>query len=557
MEKTIKIAKRYLIVISISLALIVLLLPPAVLAGTPDDSYTIGRYHREEWAQSTTTLATWQDKTVLTFTPPSTGYYLLISDCVISTGTARDQVKARFIEGSTTYDEIVYDPKQNNSESSFTVHRVFNLIGGDPYTFKNQYASVVADDTSRIRDATLTAIQLSTNDTIEHLGPTTTTNGSYTDVTTLNFTGDGSDYLIIASADISNSITSKEVYTQLYYSTGTAPWGECIFSPLVADDLGNFFMFRKLSSASGAQQFKIQYYTSGGTASIQNARITAVKLTDLSDVQYDESEGVSSDSTGVAFIDKASITDFTPVAEGNYSVSMVSLIAQSSTSGEVDSAETIDGTPFDIQIYSPDDTATYIPSGHSDVFPLDKTPHTIKTQFKQVSTGIAYMKNSRIIAMRVNTCESYSNSTHTTVPETFNDSADTLYFWANGLTQSEAVETPTSYKVAYYDGDGIHVTTDTSDSTLYGNISTTYVLNDNQSAAAGTWHAAVFTSTATPPGTWGDVTGTSGFVMYDAFEVAASAIPEFSTVMTGIAVVGMCLGIYCWMRKRKTQYVKA
>jgi hypothetical protein len=46
-------------------------------------------------------------------------------------------------------------------------------------------------------------------------------------------------------------------------------------------------------------------------------------------------------------------------------------------------------------------------------------------------------------------------------------------------------------------------------------------------------------------------------VVEDTFEVAESAIPELPTVVTGIAVAGMCFVIYYWMRKRKLANVKA
>jgi len=42
-----------------------------------------------------------------------------------------------------------------------------------------------------------------------------------------------------------------------------------------------------------------------------------------------------------------------------------------------------------------------------------------------------------------------------------------------------------------------------------------------------------------------------------SFTVEALAIPEFSTVMASLVVVGICSGIYYWMRKKKIAHVKA
>ncbi|MFC2014999.1 hypothetical protein ACFLUP_03305 [Chloroflexota bacterium] len=519
-------------------------------AGAPDDSYTIERYHSENFSALSTTNIAWQNKTTISFTPPNNAYFLLISDCVIGAEFARDPVQARLFDGSTPYNEIKYTPKLANSESSFTSHRVLSLTADTTYTFNNQFSSVGGDNVS-IRDSTLTAIQLSDNITAEHNAIQSTTNTDYTDALTLDFTGDGGDYLIIANADTTNSNNTRETITELYYSTGTASWGENIYSPYIGEDYGNFFIFRKLTAASDAQQFKIRYKASGNTASIRNAHISAIDLDDVSDIQYAESEAVSSNSTlpGV-FQDKATLT-FSPVAEGNYSISMVSLINQSDTGGEIHSAEITDGVNFDTQIYTPDDVATYIVSSHSDVFSVNNTSHTYKTQFKPVSAGTASMKNSRIIAIRMNTCESYFDSAHTTVSDNFTNLTGTLYFWAQGLS------TNTDYKVSYYDHDGDKISSDVDvTSNANGTLATEFDLSTDSGAAPGAnWRAAVFTSSASPPTTWDAVSGTTGFIMADRFHVEASAIPEFPDLIAAIAVTGSCFAIYIWMRKRRPAYV--
>ena len=44
-----------------------------------------------------------------------------------------------------------------------------------------------------------------------------------------------------------------------------------------------------------------------------------------------------------------------------------------------------------------------------------------------------------------------------------------------------------------------------------------------------------------------------GGTNYDDFYVIEGAVPEFPTVIAGIAVVGMCTGIYWWMRRRRLE----
>jgi len=66
---------------------------------------------------------------------------------------------------------------------------------------------------------------------------------------------------------------------------------------------------------------------------------------------------------------------------------------------------------------------------------------------------------------------------------------------------------------------------------------------DNQ----GTWYAGVYPTTY-DPATYNasDV----NLIWGDTFEVQESAIPEFPTVITAIIAIGLCAGIYLWMRKK-------
>ena len=69
--------------------------------------------------------------------------------------------------------------------------------------------------------------------------------------------------------------------------------------------------------------------------------------------------------------------------------------------------------------------------------------------------------------------------------------------------------------------------------------------------AEGNWHAVVIKRGTLLPDTYADALTDPDYVADDVFYVAASAIPEFPTVMAGIGVAGLCFGIYYWKRKRK------
>lgn len=154
------------------------------------------------------------------------------------------------------------------------------------------------------------------------------------------------------------------------------------------------------------------------------------------------------------------------------------------------------------------------------------------------------------------TLESYQDAAHTIVWGTVVNPYDSTYSTAymNGTNYLPSH----SYRIVYYDGNtdngGDQVVADNQSSTAGYELSSQIILSSYPASTAGTWHAVVYDNevlgAATPPATYNDRLTTNSYTSEDAFEVLASAIPEFSTVMAGIVVAGMCFGIYYWMRKR-------
>ncbi|MFC2017625.1 hypothetical protein ACFLUD_04360, partial [Chloroflexota bacterium] len=186
--------------------------------------------------------------------------------------------------------------------------------------------------------------------------------------------------------------------------------------------------------------------------------------------------------------------------------------------------------------------------------------HTIKIQWRtnnSASQTEAFIKNANIIAIQIDTTESYSDGGHTTVwgnvADPYDSGTQTAYLWAHGLRPNK------TYAIGYYDGGGSKVATDSGSSSSYGNFSSQRVLTTDPFATEGTWHAVVFDAEdGSPADNYAACSGAAGYVVEDSFEVGPSAIPEFPTVMAGIAVAGMCGAIYYWMKKRRLYiYVKA
>ncbi len=127
-----------------------------------------------------------------------------------------------------------------------------------------------------------------------------------------------------------------------------------------------------------------------------------------------------------------------------------------------------------------------------------------------------------------------------------------VYMWGDYFTKN------TDHKVAYYDGGGIQKAIDSVPVLGNEELPSQYDLTTDPAAQEGTWHAVVYLATYDPPSTYDPETpGDPPKEADDSFEVLPSAIPEFPTVITAIGVVGLCFGIYYWMRKKRLVYVKA
>jgi hypothetical protein len=153
--------------------------------------------------------------------------------------------------------------------------------------------------------------------------------------------------------------------------------------------------------------------------------------------------------------------------------------------------------------------------------------------------------------------DSYQESGRTTIRDFFDHTYYTAYMKGTGFAAG-------TYNVAYYDAGasgGQKVVTDANITASGGVLNSQIDLRGYTSSTPGTWHALVQptggtafdqdynTAVANPD--------TRNLIANDSFTVDQSAIPEFPIVIAGIAVAGMCFGIYYWMRRRKLGYVKA
>ncbi|MFC1894005.1 hypothetical protein ACFLYR_08335 [Chloroflexota bacterium] len=144
--------------------------------------------------------------------------------------------------------------------------------------------------------------------------------------------------------------------------------------------------------------------------------------------------------------------------------------------------------------------------------------------------------------------------------DSFSGSTNRVYMRGVGF------DTTGTYKIAYYDGGSNHdgadgdkiqvdVYTDDADGIL---DESACLLTSHGSSSYGTWHAVVYKTTGNIPNSYDLVSDSDpDYIVEDSFYVHQSAIPEFPTYISAIIAVGLCFGIYYWMRRRRLAYVKA
>lgn len=557
----VKIMKKlaFIATIFIILALgVVCFLPQSqVQAGTPTDSYTIERYYSESITQQTTTdNTTFQDAVTLSFTPPVTKDYIVIASALVTNSSTSYYTEAKLVIDGIDYGINQFQPAGVGTDNyiTFSDARIMSL-NNTSHTIAIKYRTNDALGTAYIKNATITVIEATNYHFQEATTANSTASTTYVTQLTLNFTPQAADYLVIARADLSNVDAGYYCKAQLLYD-GATSLGEQSWEERTGLQYMSFAVAKKLAFTAEPHTLAIQFMSehAGHAAYIKNARISVIKLSDIDGDNLNKYAEVDTEGStkSITYVDQTTLS-FTPSARGDYLIlSSASITSASSATivyGNLDYAGASQGEgKFTPQTLADD----YAPSDITRKLNLDKGAARIfKIQYmSSVSNKSAYIKDARIVAIRLDTAESYNDSAHTTVDNTFVAGEIYVHIWAHGLKASD------NYSVAYYDASslfgGLKIATDTGlISTAYGNLSSQYRLTKNPSAVAGIWHAVVFDSDiGSPPTYYDDAAAAAGYVVEDDFDVTAQAIPEFSTVFAAIAVAGLCFGIYYWMRRR-------
>jgi hypothetical protein len=190
-------------------------------------------YHNESLGSSTyNTNTSYQDKVTLTFTAQESADYLIIASWSINENSTSYNAKAKLIRSSGTpkdFQEAIFRPTATTDYANGMAIAVESLTADTEYTYKVQYATSNTSGTVAIKNVSITAIKLTSDDKWTSAeGTSTNASTSFTDKCTKTFTpGSQGDYLIIGSAQLYESSTSGQ--ERLDLDVDGTDYGENIF----------------------------------------------------------------------------------------------------------------------------------------------------------------------------------------------------------------------------------------------------------------------------------------------------------------------------------------
>jgi len=294
-----------------ALALLFVSSSPAL--ATPRENY----YTESLGESSYNSNTSYQDKATLTFTPADNSAYLIIASWQLQMSSTNYVAYSKLVRTSGTATDLherVHRPKDNTDyvAGGSAVVETFGTSPGSQ-TYVVQYRTSSTAGTARIKNASIIAIRLNSDDQYTaSTARSTTTSSSYQDKATLTFTpATSGDYLIIASASVDSSSTSRDWRAQLDIDGST--YNNSNVEPVSTSNRNSWGAFRKINLSNASHTAKIQYsIESGATAGITYAHLIALRLDQFAANYYGETNTYTT-YTNTSYQSHASVTG-TPTA---------------------------------------------------------------------------------------------------------------------------------------------------------------------------------------------------------------------------------------------------
>jgi len=238
-----------------------------------------GQYAESEAESSWNTNINWQDKVALTFTPSTSGDYLIIATANLGGSSTDYSTLIQFLKDGIVQVGPTRETSASEARYTFGVMRKMNL-DATSHTFKIQYKTENTLNTAYISYAHIVAIRLdqfSNNYYTASEGESgpAAANTWYTKVTN-TYTAQAADHLIIGSILYKAGSTSRSIGVKLLQ--GAAVDQSLLVEHKDSTDYEGCFMMAKASLSAGSVTDKIQYMGESTSARVKNATLISLQL---------------------------------------------------------------------------------------------------------------------------------------------------------------------------------------------------------------------------------------------------------------------------------------
>ncbi|MDI6820437.1 MAG: hypothetical protein QMC89_06005 [Candidatus Hodarchaeaceae archaeon] len=240
--------------------------------------------YAESLGTDNTTSTSYQDKVVLTFTPPKPLDYLIIASAEVAGSATTQEIWASLEVNGVVHQELRY--AVNDPSEWYPLNALKRVKLSSPSAVKIRFKTNTPG-TASIRSARIVAWAI----TCEYAeNENEASRVGVENRVTLKFTpSTAGDYLIIATANITNTSTSRDTITRLLING--IEYAGARRRPTSTTAYYSFGNIKKVTLQGGSEStIVIQYESAKGTAKIKYAHVAAIRLDQLPNSYYAENE---------------------------------------------------------------------------------------------------------------------------------------------------------------------------------------------------------------------------------------------------------------------------
>jgi hypothetical protein len=238
--------------------------------------------YAESEGLSTTSSTSWQDKTILSFTPQSAGDYLIIATANYRGSQTNRDTNIQLIQDDTiVHIDTIGRPGSGTTANYYTFGVMRKVtLNATPHTFKIQYCSSGTPGIAGINYAHIIAIQLDqldSNHYAEDEGESIpAASNTWYDKITNSYTADAGSHLLMGSIAYKSGSTSSSV--ELDFQTESTSRQSPLVEHRDATTYESAFFMSMQTLTAGGKTDRIRWRGESTSARVKNARLISCKL---------------------------------------------------------------------------------------------------------------------------------------------------------------------------------------------------------------------------------------------------------------------------------------